>query len=243
MAFPSRKETYDSNTPSDFPSRTSMNGVLYHRTTIQSYQGSISNSSVHTISPATSHEGLLFSPSGQYRDSPIPDHKSSHSLEKLTFGLRNESSSTLCTIHEPEFDRSSIETSTPEQELPLLNMLNIPPPPIPGAAPAAYPGALKSVNAFAEETRNFPNADDAVRSQATVASNSAVVERPAPQPHTQEHGAAVASLAKATGAVPRRREKKEDKATDADIIKRLQQICTDADPSRLYRNLVKIGQG
>lgn len=44
------------------------------------------------------------------------------------------------------------------------------------------------------------------------------------------------------GAAPRRREKK-DKEDDSDIIKRLQQICTDADPTRLYRNLVKIGAG
>jgi len=42
------------------------------------------------------------------------------------------------------------------------------------------------------------------------------------------------------GAAPRRREKKED---DSDIVARLRQICTDADPTRLYRNLVKIGAG
>lgn len=28
-----------------------------------------------------------------------------------------------------------------------------------------------------------------------------------------------------------------------DVIRRLQAICTDADPTKLYRNLVKIGQG
>ncbi|KAJ7623214.1 STE/STE20/PAKA protein kinase [Roridomyces roridus] len=57
---------------------------------------------------------------------------------------------------------------------------------------------------------------------------------------------AAASLAKAgaTGATPRRREKKPaDKDKDSDIVRRLQQICTDADPTRLYRSLVKIGQG
>ncbi|KAG6864133.1 Serine/threonine-protein kinase smu1 [Blastosporella zonata] len=61
---------------------------------------------------------------------------------------------------------------------------------------------------------------------------------PAPSP-------AVASLAKASGvATPRRREKKTaDKNKDEDIVKRLKQICTDADPTRLYRSLVKIGQG
>jgi p21-activated kinase 1 len=44
------------------------------------------------------------------------------------------------------------------------------------------------------------------------------------------------------GAAPRRREKK-DKEDDSEIINRLRQICTDADPTRLYRNLVKIGAG
>ena len=65
----------------------------------------------------------------------------------------------------------------------------------------------------------------------------------------QPQSPAAASLAKASAAAagvatPRRREKKEkDKEKDIDIVKRLQQICTDADPTRLYRNLVKIGQG
>lgn len=34
-----------------------------------------------------------------------------------------------------------------------------------------------------------------------------------------------------------------DKDKEGDIIKRLQAICTDADPTKLYRSLVKIGQG
>ncbi|KAF9240714.1 STE/STE20/PAKA protein kinase [Melanogaster broomeanus] len=59
----------------------------------------------------------------------------------------------------------------------------------------------------------------------------------------QQPSPAAASLAKTAGvATPRRREKK-DKDGSEDIIKRLQQICTDADPTKLYRNLVKIGQG
>ncbi|KAG1746584.1 STE/STE20/PAKA protein kinase [Suillus paluster] len=58
---------------------------------------------------------------------------------------------------------------------------------------------------------------------------------PPPQPPT---------LAKQTGiATPRRREKKGGGDKEDDIIKRLQQICTDADPTKLYRNLIKIGQG
>src|SRR6266566_8509496 len=111
--------------------------------------------------------------------------------------------------------------------------------------PAAYPWAPKSVNASAEELRNSPNADDAARSQATVASNGtvALAGRPAPHPPTpsEQRSAAVASSVKTAGATPRRRErKKEDKANNADIVTRLQQICTYADPTRLYRNLVKI---
>jgi len=47
----------------------------------------------------------------------------------------------------------------------------------------------------------------------------------------------------AAQATPRRREKKKDTGSGEDIVKRLQAICTDADPTRLYRNLVKIGQG
>jgi p21-activated kinase 1 len=43
-------------------------------------------------------------------------------------------------------------------------------------------------------------------------------------------------------APPKRREKKPE-VSSQDVIRRLQAICTDADPTKLYRNLVKIGQG
>lgn len=59
---------------------------------------------------------------------------------------------------------------------------------------------------------------------------------------TGQSTTAQSNLAKVTGvATPRKRTK--DKTKDEDIIKRLQAICTDADPTKLYRNLVKIGQG
>jgi len=68
-------------------------------------------------------------------------------------------------------------------------------------------------------------------------------ERSPPKP-----SAAVNQLHKAANAAgvatPRKREKKDkDKIKDDDVIRRLQQICTDADPTKLYRNLVKIGAG
>jgi p21-activated kinase 1 len=62
--------------------------------------------------------------------------------------------------------------------------------------------------------------------------------KPAPTPPQSQ------TLAKQTGiASPRQQEKKGGGDKEDDIIKRLQQICTDADPTKLYRNLVKIGQG
>ncbi|EKM81766.1 hypothetical protein AGABI1DRAFT_118842 [Agaricus bisporus var. burnettii JB137-S8] len=61
---------------------------------------------------------------------------------------------------------------------------------------------------------------------------------------SQQQASTNQNLAQVSGvATPRRRQKKVDKAKEEDIIKRLQQICTDADPTKLYRNLVKIGQG
>jgi len=61
------------------------------------------------------------------------------------------------------------------------------------------------------------------------------------QPVHQAHNKSGTGL-NPPGAAPRRREKK-DKEDDAEIVRRLKQICTDADPTRLYRNLVKIGAG
>ncbi|TFK29646.1 STE/STE20/PAKA protein kinase [Coprinopsis marcescibilis] len=69
-------------------------------------------------------------------------------------------------------------------------------------------------------------------------------QRADPRAQNQAPSPAATNLAKVAGvATPRRREKKVDKVKDEDIIKRLKQICTDADPTKLYRNLIKIGQG
>jgi p21-activated kinase 1 len=42
---------------------------------------------------------------------------------------------------------------------------------------------------------------------------------------------------------PRRREQPKPTISDAEVVERLKTICTDADPTKLYRSLVKIGQG
>lgn len=42
----------------------------------------------------------------------------------------------------------------------------------------------------------------------------------------------------------RRREKKQkDAVRDAEILAELRAICTDADPTKLYRSMIKVGQG
>ncbi|KIJ55814.1 hypothetical protein M422DRAFT_152337 [Sphaerobolus stellatus SS14] len=86
--------------------------------------------------------------------------------------------------------------------------------------------------------------DELVKPQPSIPQQAAAPvprekEKPVPPPPSP----AVASLAKQSGqATPRRREKKSN-ANDGDIIVRLKAICTDADPTKLYRSLVKIGQG
>ena len=143
MSFSSRDETFDTNTPSSPSNHPSVNGETRRKSseTIQSYQESISNSSVHTYSTvesADSHNdlsdlsGRFFpptlshrpseSPTGQY--SSIFDHKSSHSLEKSTSHCRNQSLSSIRTTtytREPNFDcesdsGSTTSPSTPKQE-------------------------------------------------------------------------------------------------------------------------------
>lgn len=65
----------------------------------------------------------------------------------------------------------------------------------------------------------------------------------APQPSQDELARSKSKTQQqaATGtATPRRREKAKE---NADVVARLKAICTDADPTKMYRNMVKIGQG
>lgn len=130
MRSSSKKETSDSNTPSgpSRRSRTSINGVLHHRTskaTIQSYQGSISNSSVHTTTAVIYEDRFGFSEQGappsvfhHFPDSYngqvsyISDDKSIHSFEKQDFGTRNQSQSTVCTTRPRSQGRSVFPVPT-----------------------------------------------------------------------------------------------------------------------------------
>ncbi len=124
MRLSSKKETYDSNPPSGSSSRTLINGGIRRRPsneTIESYQGSISNDSIHTVSTVHTDRDQ-FDLSGQ--DSFISDHKSLHSFEKSTRLSRNQSLSTIRTIRESESESDSDSTSPspPKQESSSLSL-------------------------------------------------------------------------------------------------------------------------
>ncbi|KAG0312685.1 signal transducing kinase of the PAK, partial [Dissophora globulifera] len=82
-------------------------------------------------------------------------------------------------------------------------------------------------------------------------SPSPKVPPPKPKKIPHHQGTTVASPPKASsgasnvGPTTKLREKKADKdaVSSQEVIRRLQAICTDADPTKLYRNLAKIGQG
>ncbi|GAA5919192.1 hypothetical protein JCM6882_006089 [Rhodosporidiobolus microsporus] len=79
---------------------------------------------------------------------------------------------------------------------------------------------------------------------ASASAGGQLVKKPSSARPPQPEGAEGAEAVKpgGPGSQPRRREPKKNKG-EGDIVERLKAICTDADPTKLYRNLVKIGQG
>ncbi|KAH9990612.1 hypothetical protein BJV77DRAFT_605980 [Russula vinacea] len=123
MGLSSQKETHESYTRPVSSSCTSINGVLHRRPskeTIQSQEGSISNFSFHSATAAIDKDRLdLFgqghlsnhsSNTSNDQDPSISDHKSAYSLEKPTFGFRNQSLSTSVSSLEDEAESSPPST-------------------------------------------------------------------------------------------------------------------------------------
>ncbi|GAC94823.1 protein kinase [Pseudozyma hubeiensis SY62] len=82
------------------------------------------------------------------------------------------------------------------------------------------------------------------RSPDASAPPAAAVANGAPSAAASATAASAASKnVKGPGSVPRRRETKKSTIKDSEVIAKLQAICTDADPTKLYRSLQKIGQG
>src|SRR6266851_2719852 len=118
-------------TPSGSSSRISIREAIYHRWSkgsIQSYRQSISNSSVHTVSPADYKNPFDLPGLGQGRlpfnsnqNCSIPDLKSCDTLEKSMFCLRNESQSTISTTLMAEPEPCFTTLFTPKQEADSLS--------------------------------------------------------------------------------------------------------------------------
>ncbi|KAM0786325.1 hypothetical protein ACM66B_001799 [Microbotryomycetes sp. NB124-2] len=100
-----------------------------------------------------------------------------------------------------------------------------------------------NVNAAVEASRRAATQQAAQPQRAAPAKPAAVGGQtpatsktpPPPPPPGSETKVAV------PGATPRRREPRTKR--DPEIVERLKAICSDSDPTKLYRNLVKIGQG
>ncbi|KAF9979517.1 signal transducing kinase of the PAK [Mortierella antarctica] len=162
-------------------------------------------------------------------------------------------------------DRASRDKSTPPSTpatRPVYETPRTPP-----AQPAKKPSAPRPVDSTPTERTEALEKIDAESSPVSPPAPSALpaaqsaprLPPPKPKKTSQQTGAAavVVPPAKPTatspsahhhqagGPPPKRREKKTDKdaVSSQDVIRRLQAICTDADPTKLYRNLVKIGQG
>lgn len=123
------------------------------------------------------------------------------------------------------------------------------PPPAPQTAPATQPlveDVTSHTYSASTSSQALSNAAaELVRSRSQRADpGDAGAAREAPQAAEPAPAAPAAGKPAAEGGVvPRRRDGKRSPASDAETLARLQRICTQGDPGRVYNNLVKIGQG
>jgi len=162
-------------------------------------------------------------PSSSRNAPPPPSNRPGLDRSLSTRTQPKTSSPAMSRSNTTKESRSTSDHHTPHhQQSPTQQSVNQP-------QPQTLPTPTKpKVNAYAKPSPNNSSTDLKTHHK---------LQQPAHQTH-HKPGTGL----NPPGAAPRRREKK-DKEDDSDIVKRLQQICTDADPTRLYRNLVKIGAG
>ena len=174
-----------------------------------------------TQSNSTTTQSVTFSPS---RNAPIP----SSNRPALD---RSVSARTQPKSNSPAMSRSNTTKearSTPDRHVPHHQQLQTQQSAQQPQPQQTLPTSTKSKNTNVQPPPNTSSTDPKTNLKPK-------------QPSAHVHSKPGTGL-NPPGAAPRRREKK-DKEDDSDIIRRLQQICTDADPTRLYRSLVKIGAG
>lgn len=178
-----------------------------------------------------------------YRPAPPPPAPLTPSLDRST-SQRLPSSASKSVKSAEQLTRSNTtrDTRSPGPTKQQYHNQHAPPPGHsygqPGSGPQT-PGKSKGSPGSSQTDLPLKSSNGALNRDRERADGRAAAQQQAPSP-------AAASLQKAAAAgvaTPRRREKKDKDNKEFDIVKRLQQICTDADPTRLYRNLVKIGAG
>ena len=81
------------------------------------------------------------------------------------------------------------------------------------------------------------------RSQSQRQNNGQVQQLQPVNPDSRQVGPPAGAVDSKMGAVPRPRQRPRTSLNNAEVIARLQNICTHEDPTKKFRNLVKIGQG
>ncbi|KAI8848296.1 kinase-like domain-containing protein [Chytridium lagenaria] len=114
------------------------------------------------------------------------------------------------------------------------------------SAPPAKPARIGN-----QSTESLAVAQPAVQPASVVppplpTSPKPPLKKPPPKPSTDANRVSIATPTDTTAEAPKnpqaRPAKNKPVSTD-DVIERLKAICNPADPTKLYRNLVKIGQG
>ena len=184
------------------------------------------------MAPPPPKKGPNVAPSA---NAPNPHRMAPHPPATTTALDRSTSQRLPQTKPHKAGDQLARANTTRDRRSPAPSNGQAPPPPV--AFPSQKPNK-SSPGSSQTDLRLKPSASMRDRERGGHDVRSAAQQQPSPA------AASLQKVANGPGATPRRREKKEkDKAKDEDIVKRLQAICTDADPTRLYRNLVKIGAG
>lgn len=105
-------------------------------------------------------------------------------------------------------------------------------------APPAPPGPSGGASQI-KQTRPPPSSRSQSNGPPAPGSAHAALQKQASKAKEQQ----LAAPSSSGSATPRRRVTQDKAKDNADVVARLMAICTDADPTKLYRNLVKIGQG
>jgi p21-activated kinase 1 len=168
--------------------------------------------------PQTSSPGLI-SPIARTDQQPIPDEQRPFAPSRPAPVPPAEPESEKprqapAPAQQAQINRKPVTPPTQKQVLPALGLE------IPAHRGAKHGGSEDSISAVKGPVAVPPQV-------------------PAPSPPASSHRLPP----DVTAAVIRRREPKKLTAKDFEVLARLQQICSEGDPTKLYRNLQKIGQG